>query len=259
VNSLQLLAHYRHLAQQKLTIFDLETTGCWPPQSRVIEISVLHASIADGIYEQSTHLVNPGVEVPSQIVRFTGISQAMVDQAEAAETIWPRYAARLAEGVLTAHNLSFDYGFSQAECHRFGLVLDRPKTSQLCTVHLSRLMLADLPSRSLPKLVQHFHFPVNESHRAEADTLACWYLAQRLLTQILEENEHRMIQRFQEEWLPLSACAHILGRSRQETHELILEDGFEPRTSPSSGTFRYRRGWAEELVEKIGPELPLFS
>lgn len=259
MNSPQLLHHYRHLAQQRLTVFDLETTGTHPPAARVIEVSVLHASLADGIYEQSTHLINPGVVVPAQITRFTGISQAMVDGAEAAEDVWPRYATRLAEGVLTAHNLSFDYEFSQTECRRLGLGLDRPKTDQLCTVHLARLMLADLPSRSLPHLVQHFHFPVKESHRAEADTLACWYLAQRLLTQILEENEQRIIQRFQEEWLPLSACARILGRSRQETHELILEDGFEPRTSARSGSFRYRRGWAEQLVDKIGPALPLFS
>lgn len=256
MQSNELFAYYHRLAQQPLTLFDVETTGIRPPQARVTEISVLHASLKDGIYEQSTHLINTGTVIPPEIVRFTGITQAMVEAAEPAEIVWQRYAPRLCEGVLTAHNLKFDYSFAQAECRRIGLTFERPAEQQLCTVKLARLMLADLRSRSLPKLVEHFRFPIRESHRAAADTLACWYLAKLLLTQILEESERRIVQRFQEEWLPISAAAKLAGRSRQETHEMMIEAGFEPQLSSHSNTFRYRRGWAEQLAEKLGPDLP---
>lgn len=249
--SRDLLAHYRRIAEQALTVVDVETTGFRPPEARVIEISVLHGSLADGIYEQSTHLINPGVPVPASITRFTGITQAMVDGGTAAEQVWPRYHRRLDDGVLTAHNLRFDYGFLRAELQALGLPFERPETAQFCTVQLSRLMLPDLPSRSLPQLVQHFDFDVAGSHRAEADTLACWYLAQRLLTELMEVPEAIAIARLQQEWIPLSLAARILGQPRQATQRLLHQLDVSPRYSQRSRAYRYRRAWAEQLRGEI--------
>lgn len=256
LQSSDLLAHYRRIAEQPLTVVDLETTGWRPPIARVIEISVLHGSLVDGLSAQSTQLINPGVLVPAQITRFTGITQAMVEAGRPAEQVWPSYHRRLDGGVLTAHNLSFDYGFLRAELAHLGLPFERPDSAQLCTVKLARLMLADLPSRSLPQLVQHFGFQVEGSHRAEADTLACWYLAQRLLTELMELSEVEAIARFQQEWIPLSLAARIVGKSRQQTQSLLHQLDITPRHSQRNGSYRYRRGWAEQLREReigMGP------
>lgn len=104
--STDLLAFYRQVSQQPLTVVDVETTGYRAAGGcRVIEVSVLQATLADGIQQQQTHLVNPQVPVPEMITRFTGINQAMVDQAPLAAEVWHQYLPLLHTGVLTAHNL----------------------------------------------------------------------------------------------------------------------------------------------------------
>lgn len=252
MNSEELIAHYRHLARQPLTIVDVETTGHQPPGARVIEVSIIQGSLAEGIALQHTELINPRVRVPPFIERFTGISQAMVDQSPPAEVVWPRCYPLLLPGVLTAHNLMFDYNFLTAECRRYGLRFLKPLSEQLCTVQLARLLLADLPSRSLPDLIQHFKFPIAESHRAGADTLACWYLTQHLLTLILESPDEQLLAQVGQEWLPLSMVANILGLSRQISQRRMAEAGYEATVSRRSGIHRYRRAWVEAVRLSLG-------
>ncbi|MCY7322573.1 MAG: 3'-5' exonuclease, partial [Phormidesmis sp. CAN_BIN36] len=96
--STDLLANYRRLSQQTLTVVDVETTGYQPPESRVIEISALRASLRDGIQHQQTHLINPDVLIPEKIVRFTGISQSMVDTALAPADVLEQYLPLLNTG-----------------------------------------------------------------------------------------------------------------------------------------------------------------
>lgn len=176
--STDFLLYYREISRQTLTIVDLETTGHQPPYSRAIEISVLQASLGQGILQHQTSLINSQVSVPEKISQFTGISQEMVDAAPLAEAVWKTFLPPLETGLLTAHNIAFDYPFIQLELSRIGINFHRPKSEQFCTVLLSRIMLPDLPSRSLPNLVQYFGFKVGASHRAESDTIACWLLAQ---------------------------------------------------------------------------------
>ena len=248
VLSTELLAHYRALARQVLTVVDVETTGRWPNSSRMIELSVLQATLADGVQHQQADLVNPSVSIPAYITQFTGISSAMIAPAEKPEVIYLRYWAWLNQGVLTAHNLDFDYSFLQAEYRRLGHTFIRPEPQRLCTVQLSRLMLADLPSRSLPDLVQHFGFEVGPSHRAEADTQACWLLAQRLLTELLTESDEVLLRRFAQQWLPLKLVAKLMGCSQQEGRSRLEQAGVFPRSSRRSGRLMYRRGDVERQL-----------
>jgi DNA polymerase III subunit epsilon len=140
VLAVDLLNHYRHISQQPLTVIDVETTGSAPYNARVIEISLLQANLADGILHQQTTLVNPQVWVPPQITDITGITSAMVKTAPMSTKVWPQYYAPLSEGILTAHNLSFDYGFVQMELAKLGLSYTCPEQRQFCTVKLSRLL-----------------------------------------------------------------------------------------------------------------------
>jgi DNA polymerase III subunit epsilon len=80
-----LLLHYRALSEQSFTVVDLETTGQAPPEDRAIEISIVQASLKDGVQHQQTHLINPGVPISPYIQRFTGISAAMIEAAPPAE------------------------------------------------------------------------------------------------------------------------------------------------------------------------------
>lgn len=246
--STDLLVYYRHISQQPLTVVDVETTGYKPAAGRVIEVSVLQATLADGILCQKTHLINPQVPVPEKITHFTGISQAMVDSAPPAADVWPEYLPLLSTGILTAHNLAFDYSFIKAEFAKVGTKFVRSSTEQLCTVILARLMLPDLPSRSLPDLVQHYQFAVGRSHRAEADTIACWLLAERLLTEIQSEDDDVLLARFARQWLRLSDAADLLGCSDKRARSRLSQAGFEPRKVGRHNTPMYLRGAVEQVL-----------
>lgn len=245
--STELLAHYRRISQGILTVVDVETTGCRPPFSRVIEVSVLQATLEDGILCQQTHLLNPQVKVPGGITRFTGITQAMVDTAPFSADVWHSYLPLLNTGVLTAHNLSFDYKFLRSEFNYVNVPFSRPDDEQLCTVMLSRLMLSELPSRSLPNLVEHFGFDVGRSHRAEADTLACWLLAKRLLTEIQNEADDVLLADFLEQWLPLKVAARILQVTNSQAKRWLADAGVQPRLSGQFKTPMYQRKEIEQV------------
>ena len=247
VLSTDLLAFYREMSQRVLTVVDLETSGHKPPRSRAIEVSVLNASLKDGILNQETYLINPGVWLPNIITEITGITQEMVDDAPLPEEVWLKCLPLLEQGMLTAHNVGFDYPFIRSEYARLEIPFYRSKSEQFCTVQFSRLMLSELPSRSLPHLVKHFQFPVGESHRAEADTMACWLLAEMLLKEIANEDDEAVLAKFGQQLLTLSDATKIMGGSQKTARTRLDTAGVEPYISRRTGTHLYRRVDIERL------------
>lgn len=246
--STDLLTHYRQLSRQLFTVVDVETTGQYASESRITEISVLQATLADGVVRQQTHLVNPQTRIPLKIIKYTGITQKMVDYAPVAADVLPDYLPLLQTGILTGHNVEFDYSFLQAEYQRLGTTFVRPQAEQLCTVQLSRLMLADLSSRKLPKLVRYFKFNVGKSHRAAADTLACWLLTEKLLTQIQNEPDDVILARFARQWMPLKYAAQLLGCSLREAEIRLANVPSKLNDRDGISTPIYRRGDVEQLL-----------
>lgn len=259
LRSQELLAYYRQVSTSMLTVVDVETTGSLPYRgARVIEVSVLQASLAEGIQHQETHLINPGVRVPKMITRVTGITQDLVNQGAFPEAVWPDCLARLEQGTLTAHNLEFDYGFLQAEYRHLEHTYARPAMERFCTVLLSRLLLADLPSRSLPNLVVHFGFDVGRSHRAEADTTACWLLAELLLRQIQAEPDEVLLQRFGQQWVRLVEAAAILECSPTLAQQHLEACGIDSRFSKRKNHPLYRRCDVEKAArDRCGEQLSI--
>lgn len=251
--STELLAHYRHISQLPLTVVDVETTGSLAYRNRMTEIAVVRASLTNGIQETLTSLINPRCKIPAKIVEVTGITQEMVQAAPPAEVVLPDFLPALSEGVLTAHNLEFDYAFLKSEYGRLGYQFSRPPSQQLCTVQLARLMLPDLRSRSLPFLVQHFQFPVPHSHRAEADAIACWLLAQRLLQEIQNESDEVLLARFVRQWLPLKAVARMLGCSQKQAQKRLETVGVRGHSVGRNHQpiVMYQRGEVEQVYHAL--------
>ena len=241
-----LLAHYRQIASQTLTVVDVETTGSVSDRHRVIEISLLQADLANGIQHHQTHLIDPGVPVPPAIADFTGIDTKMLRDAPSPADVWPQYLPHLSQGVLTAHNIRFDYAFIRAELQRQAIAFVRPSQYQCCTVQLSRLLLSHLPSRRLPALVRHFKFPIHTSHRAEADTLACWLLAQRLLSEIQSESDEALLDKFGTQALPLNCALAILQCSKAEALQAFERIKVRPLYTSRKGIPFYQRRHVEQ-------------
>ncbi|NMF83989.1 3'-5' exonuclease [Nodosilinea sp. P-1105] len=254
-----LLTYYRQLTEAQLTVVDVETTGSRARDGRVIEIAVIQGSLQAGITYETSVMVNANVSVPAMITRLTGITTAMVRQGQTAEAVWSGLQPRLNQGTLTAHNLTFDYSFIQSEYHRLGKTFQRPDRQQFCTVLLSRLLLADLPSRSLPQLVQHFGFDVGRSHRALADTKACWLLANVLLTQLGELSDSALRQQFAQQWIPLREAAKAFTCTKRELQQQLDQRGCEYRASRRSNRYLYRRGDLETLYQELYPQQLLLN
>lgn len=240
------LDYYYALSKSQFTVVDLETTGSRHPHDRVIEVSILIANLQRGILHQETYLIDPGIPIPNKIQRFTGISQAMVASAPKPLSVWTKCLPLLAQGTLTAHNIDFDYGFLQKEYQRLGVKFSRPPAQLLCTVKLSRLLLADLPSRSLPMLVKHFRFPIDTSHRAAPDTLACWLLVEKLFDRLLNQPE-QMLELFARQWITPQEVGRILGISPSQVGTHLEGSPIKQRYSRSRKITVYLRGDVEAL------------
>ncbi len=211
LHSRQILDLYRNLATLDLTVVDVETTGSKPQQNWVIEISVLQGCPQAGISQHITQLIQPPIPIPKDIQRFTGITPEMVIDAPPPDQVWPKFLPLLETGIFTAHNVGFDYGFIQGEYEKLDIPFSRPELAQFCTVRLSRILLAHLRSRRLPDLVRHFDFAVETSHRAEADTLACWYLTLELINLLEQTPDEPILEKLGQDWLTLEDAAELLG------------------------------------------------
>ena len=257
--SRELLTYYRQVSNSPLVVVDVETTGALGHNARVIEVSVLQASLADGLEHQETYLINPKVKIPEFITKITGITPDMVYPSPPPEEIWPQCLPLFEDDrIFTAHNLDFDFSFLRTEYKRLGIRFYKPPLQKLCTVILSRMLLADLPSRSLPNLIKHFDFDISTSHRAEADTKACWLLAEILLTQIQNEDDESLLKRFGQQWIRLQDAAKILNCRKEEAQQRLEVAEVETKLSFKRTLPMYRRGGVEQFYyEQQGQQMSL--
>jgi len=172
-------------------VVDVETTGGQPwGADRVTEVAAVHV---EG--EKTTlafhSLVNPQRPIPWQITRLTGIDDAMVRDQPTFRDIAGEFAAALVGRVFVAHNAPFDFGFLSAEFSRVAPTpLESLIAGQLCTVRLSRRVLAHLPRRNLDAVSAHYGVEIADRHRASGDALATAEVLRGLLRDVSRRGVH---------------------------------------------------------------------
>lgn len=155
---------------------DLETTGLASKLDKIIEIGAVR--VRDGqIVGSFSAFVNPGRVLPEHIKELTGISQEQVDTAETMEKVLPAFLEFAGDVPLVGHRISFDYAFLKRAAVNQRLDFER---SGVDTLKLSRQFLAELPSRKLSALCEHFNIPI-QAHRALEDARATHLLYEKLL------------------------------------------------------------------------------
>ena len=109
------------LLTRPLVCVDLEATGVWPGQDRIVQIAV--ATIApDGTVSTWSSLVNPEQPIPPAATAIHGISDAMAAGAPTFAQLAETVSALLAECDLTGYNVErFDRRLLAAEFRRVGL------------------------------------------------------------------------------------------------------------------------------------------
>lgn len=158
-------------------IVDIETTGGSPKDSKITEIAI-YKHDGNSVIDEFSSLVNPEMKIPEFIVRLTGISEKMVEDAPKFYEIAKKIIEFTEGCIFVAHNVGFDYGIIRHEFKTLGYDFRRP---HLCTVRASRYVLPGLESYSLGKLARNLGIEVIGRHRAGGDALATAHLFKMLI------------------------------------------------------------------------------
>ncbi|MDO8847990.1 MAG: exonuclease domain-containing protein [Coriobacteriia bacterium] len=148
---------------------DIETTGCRPGTSSVIEIGA--ARIEDGVVTAHfSALVCPTEPIPPAVQHLTGITEEMTASAMPIEEAILLFRDFAAGAVLIAHNYRFDLSFLDYEAERaWGTPFPRPVLDTLC---LARRLCSDVERHNLRDLALRYQIPTVPNHRAFPDALA---------------------------------------------------------------------------------------
>lgn len=153
---------------EKIVVFDIETTGLSAATESIIEIGAV--KIENGqITDEFNEFVNPGKEIPPKIVELTKITDSMVSDADRIDSVLKRFFEFSKGSVLVAHNADFDTSFIKKAAEDLGM------TYNFCcidTLALSRSLLHDVKNYKLDTLTKHFNVKLENHHRACDDALA---------------------------------------------------------------------------------------
>ncbi len=163
--------------EQRIVAFDTETTGLNPfDGDRIVEFAgvILHVDADYQVTgsEEHSFLVNPGIPIPRESTRITGIGDEDVADkppfADRAREIW-----NLLNGsIIVAHNLAFDQAFLRLAFKECGL--GWPKTvGEVDTLRLSQARLDHLKQHRLGLVAEALGIPLDNAHRAAHDAEAC--------------------------------------------------------------------------------------
>jgi len=150
-----------------IAVIDFETTGMTPAQgARATEVAIV--LVQDGqVVDRFQSLMRTGVWIPPFITQLTGITNAMVAEAPAAESVMRDAARFVGDAPMVAHNAAFDSKFWGHELAHADLPAPH---AFACTVLLSRRLYPHAPSHKLGHIVDHLGLPrAGRAHRALAD------------------------------------------------------------------------------------------
>lgn len=187
----------------RIAVIDFETTGLSPAMGdRATEVAIVlveHGQVVDRFQS----LMNAGRYIPSFIESLTGISNAMIAAAPAAEKVMLEANRFVGNAPMVAHNASFDRRFWEAELNRAGEAATQPFA---CTMLVARRLYPQAPSHKLGVLIDYHRLPkAGRAHRAMADA----EMAASLLGQIQDDlrSRHRVIRPDHAVLVALQRCA----------------------------------------------------
>lgn len=150
----------------QIVTVDLETTGVDFNSDEIIEIGA--ALVENGkVTARFSQLTKPTKKLSAEVIRLTGITQEMLDDAPPLAEVMDAFLNFLPAGVVcVAHNATFERTFLR----KFSK--ERFKNTVIDTVGLARIMFPELESHSQAYLCEINHIKNDDAHRALADALA---------------------------------------------------------------------------------------
>ncbi|MET0684108.1 MAG: exonuclease domain-containing protein [Solirubrobacteraceae bacterium] len=162
--------HSQPLASAEFLAVDTETNGLARERCELTEVGAVLVGGGE-LHDRWSSLVGVSMPLGRGIQRFTGITQAMVEEAPPPESVLPELARRMHGRVLVAHSARFDLDVLRGAFSRAGL--DWPQPPVLCTVAMARRFAPLQKRRGLASLADALGIDVEETHRALPDAETC--------------------------------------------------------------------------------------
>lgn len=154
---------------------DVETTGIDPEFDRIIEIGALRPETGE-VFQT---LINPGRPLAPRITELTGITDEMLFGQPSEEEAIGAFLEFLSEDrVLLGHNIPFDHSFLSQAIRRSGF--EEIAFKGIDTLKIARVLCAELPSKKLETLCEHFGLTNERAHRASSDAMVTCQLYEKL-------------------------------------------------------------------------------
>ncbi len=158
-------------------VFDVETTGLRTDKVRLTEIgAVKYVDGAERARFQT--FVNPEMPIPSKITDLTGITNAMVANAPKEAEAVKKFFEFCGDGVLVAHNATFDTDVIKHTCRRNGIEYSY---THIDTLVMAQSLIEGIKNYKLDSLQKHFKLPSFDHHRADEDAGALAGIFEKLL------------------------------------------------------------------------------
>ncbi|MCH9620686.1 MAG: 3'-5' exonuclease DinG [Chlamydiia bacterium] len=171
--------------------YDLETTGLKPDSDRIIEIAIYDATNDTSMCT----FVNPGMAIPDESTKITGITTDMVKDAPNFKEV-ALQMLEFCEGeiVLIAHNNDgFDKHFLREEFKRAEVNL--PKFPYIDTLKWARKYRPDLPKYNLQYLRELYGIESNNAHRALDDVMVMKQVFEQLTGDLSLEDIYTLLNK----------------------------------------------------------------
>ena len=162
----------------KFVAIDLETTGLDWNKDRIIEVGAVR--FVDGVEtDRFASFVYPGLSLPPEIIRLTGIEDHNLKDAPYPAEILPELKKFLGADAIAAQNSPFDINFLKVEFARTGeqfLPGRSAEEAAFDTAVLSKALVPELETHGLQRMAEHFRIKGGVNHRAEDDARRCGIL-----------------------------------------------------------------------------------
>ena len=167
---------------QEYIAFDIETTGLRLGTCRMTEIGAIRFRGGE-ILEEFNTFVDPGMPIPPEITRLTGIRDSDVKGAPDEAAAMRMFLDFAGNAPLIAHNALFDTGFMSDACLRHGIPFDPVFLDSLV---LSQYLLPDLTKHKLDIVSDRLSLPSFNHHRASDDAMVVARIMAKFLPMLTE-------------------------------------------------------------------------
>ncbi len=173
---------------QEYIAFDIETTGLRVFENAMTEIGAVRFRGKE-ILDTFNTFVDPGMPIPEENTRLTGIRDIDVQGAPKPAEAMRMFLDFCGDTPLIAHNADFDTGFMSDACHQAGIPFE---PVYLDTLPMAQFLLPDLKRHKLDMVSNRLSLPEFNHHRASDDAMVVARIMERFIPMFAEKGAHTL-------------------------------------------------------------------